>query len=151
MPMRSVWFYLNADVDTVANVLQRAGATRVEDAVGRVWWNYPTEDACIYLSCSAFDGASEDAEELAEFRAETKNARFTVGVHCDVSGRVPGDDEVRTLARALLRQWEGYAFDDFTWPHAWSLDAIEQDARHDGLRFFDYDGAFERMSAQRRG
>ena len=143
--MRSVWFYLRAELSLIETALQRAGAVRVgHDHI----WNYPAEDARLFISLGPFAGASDDPEELAEFRAATNNELFLSSVHVDVSGRVAGDDHVREIARVLLGAFEGYAFDDFTWPHAWSLDAIATNAVHDGLHFFDYVGSFERTRAK---
>lgn len=57
-------------------------------------------------------------------------------VIADVSGRVPGDTEVRSLLRAVLAEG-GVAVDDYS-SHPWTLDEVEAGwLLAEGRRFFD--------------
>ncbi len=60
-------------------------------------------------------------------------------VMADVSGRVPGDDEVREFAAFLLSEFRGVAWDDYSC-HCWTLVEIQSGTKADGHRFFDDSG-----------
>lgn len=62
-----------------------------------------------------------------------------VTVVADVSGRVPGDKDVRQFAELLLNEFRGVAWDDYT-DHCWTLHEIQTDAKVEGHSFFDYEG-----------
>jgi hypothetical protein len=59
-----------------------------------------------------------------------------------VSGRVPGDAEVRTFVLALLAKG-GVAVDDYS-SHCWTASEIAEGCKFNGLGFFDYRTSFER-------
>ena len=63
-------------------------------------------------------------------------------VVCDVSGRIPGDDEIRAFVLELLADG-GVAVDDYS-DHCWTAAEIAADHVVDGLRFFDYRTSYER-------
>ena len=61
----------------------------------------------------------------------------------DVSGRIPGDDEVREVTLALLaRSPRARAQDDHS-NHLWTRDEILSGATSEGHPFFDYRGWYE--------
>ena len=62
-----------------------------------------------------------------------------VTVMADVSGRVPGDDEVREFAAFLLSEFRGVDWDDYSC-HCWTLVEIQSGTKADGHPFFDYSG-----------
>jgi hypothetical protein len=68
-----------------------------------------------------------------------------VSVSADVSGRHPGDEQVRDFVYRLLSEFEGLAQDEYT--HGfWTLDDIRLErkrtsplsSKQDGYGFFDY-------------
>jgi hypothetical protein len=63
-------------------------------------------------------------------------------VSCDISGRIPGDTEIRAFVLELLAEG-GVAQDDYG-DHCWTAAEIAEDRVVDGLRFFDYRASFER-------
>ncbi len=64
-------------------------------------------------------------------------------VTVDVSGRVPGDREVREITLGLLRAVpEAVATDDFT-SHPWRREEVLNGARVQGHPFFDYQGWYD--------
>lgn len=66
----------------------------------------------------------------------------------NVSGNIAGNSEVRWLARCLLEEYPGFAFDGYLgYSHAWTLAELNRDEKFDGLGFFDYRGYFERARA----
>jgi hypothetical protein len=68
-------------------------------------------------------------------------------VSCDVSGRIPGDAEIRSLVLDLLADG-GVAVDDYS-DHCWTRAEIVEDRAVDGLRFFDYRADYERTRDDR--
>ena len=141
--MRSVWFALvGPAIGEVEKCLSRNGFEKLSSEAGR--WNYPPgSDAILYVSCGGYDWVQEwELEEEYQELLQAINGKVpTVHITADVSGRHPGDEEVRFLARVLLRNFEGYGFDDYlSYSHAWTLDEIESDVLVDGQPFFDYQG-----------
>jgi hypothetical protein len=127
-----VWFHLfDASPEAVGALLSEAGCQRVGDDS----WNYPAgPQAVVYISLN--QAGSFDPGSAITPGAQTE-------VLADVSGRVPGDDEVRFLAKLLLSCFRGIAFDDFmSDTHAWTLAEINAGKRFGGLAFFDYLGAY---------
>jgi hypothetical protein len=140
--MRSIWIALiGPAVSEVGDLLSASG---FEHSDGSNRWNYPGgESAALYVSCGDMSwvekyGLQEEWEELLE---ALEGEDPTVRVNADVSGRVPGDEEVRFLSTLLLGQFKGAAFDDwFSYSHAWSLSEIQEGTLVDGVHFFDYRG-----------
>ncbi|MDA0172155.1 hypothetical protein OJ998_23835 [Solirubrobacter taibaiensis] len=66
-------------------------------------------------------------------------------VTCDITGRIPGDEQIRAFVLALIEDG-GVAMDDYS-DHCWSADDIVSNRRVDGLKFFDYQLNYERLSA----
>jgi hypothetical protein len=139
--MRSVWFVL---MTTVSEVEACLAATDCERLTGRSgYWNYPIGlDAALYMTCHqyAYDKLPEEDADVLRW---TQGRVPAVEVFADVSGRIPGDTEVRFLAEVLLSRFEGFAFDDFLgYDHGWTLDEIRANVIVNGLGFFDYMGAY---------
>jgi hypothetical protein len=65
-----------------------------------------------------------------------------VSVVADVSGRNPGDVQVRSFIEAMLGQFEGLAQDDYTC-HCWTAEEVRSGCTVHGHAFFDYRGWFE--------
>ncbi len=65
--------------------------------------------------------------------------RPELSVVADVSGRVPGDVEVRAFVECLLTRFQGVADDEFA-EHCWTLSEIRSGAKVQGHHFFDYEG-----------
>jgi hypothetical protein len=145
--MRSVMIMiLDASLDDVAMALREASCSVTDDR-----WTYPGNlDAVLYGTCRPYN-LQEFPEDHADVLAHTAGRTPAVLVTFDVSGRVPGDAEVRYVARALLARFDGLAFDDFTWPeHGWTLAQIDSGHRANGLGFFDYRGYYERSKSRER-
>lgn len=145
--MRSIWFSLiGPDLAGVESRLQSHGLASLDGEPGH--FVYPSEDdPVLYVSCGGYDWVQEYGlqEEYDELLQAIGGGTPTVHVLAHVSGRVPGDQEVRFLARCLLGAFRGFAFDDFlSYSHAWTLAEIESGALVDGLGFFDYQGDFNR-------
>ncbi len=92
-------------------------------------------DPCLYIEIldpTKYAGWSEIAEVFG-------GRSFSVSVGADVSGRHPGDWEVREFVTILLRRFKGGAQDDYT-DNFWSLDEILAGELKEGHPFFDYAG-----------
>ena len=84
-------------------------------------------------------------DEYEELLVAIGGQKPSVGLSVDVSGRHPGDDEVRLISQFLLNRFKGFAFDDYlAYSHAWTLEEILSGVKVNGLHFFDYQGYFEK-------
>jgi hypothetical protein len=92
----------------------------------------------------------EPAWERAELAAVARVVGDRTGlVHIDVSGRVPGDDEVRSVTLSLLGLVPpARAQDDHT-GHLWTAEEIASGNLVEGHPFFDYDGWYEARKRSR--
>lgn len=140
--MRSIWFsLLGARVPEVEAELLRHGFVH-PDGVGEL--RYPSaHDPTLYVKCEGYEWVERYGlqDEYAELLQAIGGREPTAHVGVDVSGRIPGDVEVRQLAAILLRKFDGFVFDGFlSYAHAWTLSEIEQETVYDGLKFFDYLG-----------
>ena len=73
--------------------------------------------------------------------------RPTVSLSIGVSGRHPGDAEVRAFVTRVLESFTaGVVEDDFSSPHYWSLKEIQEGTSVNGFKFFDYRATSERQS-----
>lgn len=145
--MRSVWFSIvGPSVSEVERWLQRHGVAPVEGRAGQL--TYPSgEEPVLYVSCEDYQWMQKYdlQEEYDELLRAIGGAIPTVHVTAHVSGRAPGEEQVRFLARCLLDRFRGFAFDDFlSYSHAWTLAEIEGGVFVDGLSFFDCQGHFNR-------
>src|SRR5262245_40925509 len=110
---------LSAAIDAVETCLARAGFEQLSGDPRR--WNYPGgTDVVLYVSCKPYSW-DQFPEDHADILRCTSGISPTVEVQADVSGRVPGDQEVRFLAETLLSRFDGFAFDDFlSLAHGWT-------------------------------
>ena len=133
--MRSVIVHLRDTTEQeVAGFLQRTYPFQQ----GPPWIAHVAGDACLYIDFYR-DGPSEHEPKewagiLASFGGEP-----SVSVGADVSGRHPGDEQVRDFVGALLGRFGGAAQDDYT-NHLWSLEEIVTGHHVQGHAFFDYLG-----------
>jgi hypothetical protein len=65
------------------------------------------------------------------------------GVTCDITGRIPGDEQIRAFVLALLADG-GVAMDEYS-DHCWTASDITQGRRVDDLTFFDYQTNYQRL------
>ena len=149
--MRSVWFSLvgPSPADVVA-CLQRHGFHTIDfKPTSATELRHPTMDG-LFLSCGDYldEICVGLPDEFQELQQAIGGLTPTTHVGVDVSGNIAGDSEVRWLARCLLEEYAGFAFDDYLgYTHAWTLAEIDRDEKFDGLGFFDYRGYFERTKA----
>ncbi|WP_431477704.1 hypothetical protein [Massilia eburnea] len=148
--MRSIWFSLiDPSVAEVCATLESAGFHPFPEIVGV--FRYPHLDQPgLFIQCEDYQWVErlDLHEEYDELVLAIGGAKPSVYVLVDVSQHIPGDSEVRDIARCLLQSYSGYAFDDFlSYSHAWTLQEIEENASFNGLYFFDYEGHY-RLSRQ---
>ena len=133
--MRSVAFHLiNTTKGDVARFLD-------EVAVPIGWvvqWNFPRASETIYVRF--YDELEDEGQDddLATLKGTLGRFR-EVSVIADVSGRIPGDTEVKALAGLLLGGFNGVAEDGYT-DHCWTLAEIRSGVQARGHEFFDYNG-----------
>ncbi|RYD92201.1 MAG: hypothetical protein EOP50_13065 [Sphingobacteriales bacterium] len=141
--MRSIWFALiGPSIAEVEEALEACAFLRTPGLPNE--FRHPSiDEPNLYVRCTDYQWVEEYElhEEYAELLEAIGEATPTVYVGADVSGRIPGDSEVRLLAQCLLKKFPGFAFDDFlAYSHAWTLQEIEGDAVFGQLHFFDYKG-----------
>jgi len=134
--MRSVLFHL-------IGVTRQVAAERISALAkpnGPEGWCLPRGSSAIVLYLGFDDDFLAEAQP-ADLEALTVSLGMmpTVTVMVDVSGRVPGDVEVRKFAAFMLSEFHGVAQDDYTC-HCWTLSEIQSGATVEGHTFFDYDG-----------
>ena len=141
--MRTVWFALIGptivEVTRLLSNVYREG--EVHNFIG------PSDNEVLFIDVYAF-GSNQEVqakEDSAELIAALHGATPTVQVVAEVSGRAPGDAEVKALAKLLLGEFVGFAFDDFVaYKHAWSLAEVLDGYKFDGMHFFDYNEMYAR-------
>ena len=146
--MRSVWFSLvgPSPAEVIACLHRHGFHTIGSTRRGRTQLRHPTVDG-LYVSCGNYldDLWVALHDEFQELQQAIGGLTPTTEVTADVSGNIAGDSEVRWLARCLLEEYAGFAFDDYlSYTHAWTLSEINKEEKFDGLGFFDYRGQFER-------
>ena len=108
-------------------------------AKGACSWLYPdSERAVMYVDFYRdlnSEGEVEDYFALLDCLGEEPNV--CAGV--DISGRFPGDAEVRAFVCQLLNAFSGIAQDEYT-NHCWTCEQIQQNILVQGHGFFDYKG-----------
>jgi hypothetical protein len=134
--MRSVFFHLIGV--TRQEVAARLSALATPN--GSESWYLPRGASAPVLYLCFYDDLLAEAEpgDLESLNASL-GVMPAVTVMVDVSGRVPGDVEVREFAAWMLTQFRGVAWDDYT-RHCWTLSEIQSGTKADGHTFFDYDG-----------
>jgi len=142
---------MSTSVPDVESELRRYGFVHPD---GLEELRYPSVDEPkLYVTCEGYEWVEEYdlQDEYAELLRAIGGREPTVHVGVDVSGRIPGDAEVREIARILLRRFDGFAFDDFlSYAHAWTLVEIENNETFNGLNFFDYSGHWKLMKKSSR-
>jgi hypothetical protein len=131
--MRSVFIHLATTTETeVAAFLDSAFTQQA----GRQWISAIDGDACLYIDFYRDHAAESEPDDHAAL-LRVFGGRAPVSVIADVSGRWPGDDQVRELVRRLLERFAGFAQDDYS-ARLWSLEEVLSHADVDGHPFFDY-------------
>lgn len=129
--MRSiVLHFADSSEAQIAESLRRLGALEQNGAP----WIYPARgEPVLYINwCKDYDEITVPGWRALEQELGTGPE---VSVIADVSGRVPGEAEVRTFVLHLLRAHRGAAQDDHS-EHVWSVAELEADAVVAGRRFF---------------
>jgi hypothetical protein len=139
--VRSVFVFPSADLEHVEHrvtQLASGGRGRLDEP-----WVISTAEATPALYVSLQSVADDRAPLFGDWdTSAVEELEATLGhrpewaVACDVSGRIPGDDEIRALVVELLADG-GVAVDDYS-DHCWTAEEIADGRRVDGLAFFDY-------------
>lgn len=116
---------------------------------GSQWIHTVDGDPCLYIWIHPDLEDDCEPEEFADL-LDSLGGKPTVTVIANVSGRHPGDMQVREFVSKLLTKFKGLASDDFT-EGFWTLDDILSGETkpyrwQDGKRvrtFFDYRGECE--------
>lgn len=133
--MRSVFFHLiGVTRQVVTDRLSSLATPNGEES-----WYLPRGSSTPVLYLCFYDDLLTEAEP-ADVDALTASLGMmpAVTVMVNVSGRVPGDVEVREFAALMLTEFRGVAWDDYTC-YCWTLSEIQSGAKADGHTFFDYD------------
>jgi len=88
------------------------------------------------------DGLREFEPQNWAALVETVGDEPAISLIVDVSGRHPGDRQLREFASAVLSEFDGFAQDDYT-EHCWTLKEIVSGHEEEGHPFFDYLGWYK--------
>ena len=141
--MRSVLVHLkNATEQQVAEFL----TAHYTSYAGASWTQDVANDPCLYVEIYRDLVGEAEPQDIAALKSML-GASPSVSIIVDVSGRYPGDQQVREFVSALLSEFSGVAGDGYT-EGFWTLDEILADrkrpaknalaGRPDGHHFFDY-------------
>jgi len=136
------------DAGTAAVAGHLNGMARMVRSTPTEWTFLVQDDVVLYVHLHEYE--DYDPDELREVAGAAGRMPST-GVMIDISGRHPGDEEVRKTVLSLLGAFDGRASDDYT-SHAWTLDEIRAGGHVQGHPFFDYRGwhtDYERQKANR--
>jgi hypothetical protein len=144
--MRNVFVFPRADLQRTTEQLRRV-AREEHDGEWFIAAANGSDPTAIYVR---IDSVRDDAAPLYcdwdPFAMNTLKAALGNlpgwSVTCDISGRSPGDAEIRALVLELLAEG-GVAVDDYS-DHPWTAAEIAEDREVDGLRFFDYRASLTR-------
>lgn len=78
---------------------------------------------------------------------ESLGGEPAVSLIVDISGRHPGDKELREFVSAVLSKFDGFAQHEYT-NHCWTLPEIVSGHQEEGHPFFDYLGWHTRRQSQ---
>ena len=147
--VRSVFVFPEADLDWV-----RAQLRRVARQESNEEWVVDSTDGSPVIYVQVERTTDDRAPLYCDWEPDAvEGLRLALGripewcITGDVSGRVPGDAEVRTFVLALLTKG-GVAVDDHS-SHCWTASEIAEGRESDGLRFFDYRTSFQRSRCDR--
>jgi hypothetical protein len=133
--MRSIFIHLrDVSEDEVAAFLTRSYPLQP----GPPWILDKSRDPVLYID---FYRDLDHEFEIEDWLAvcESLGGSPTVSLVADVSGRYPGDEEVRSFVSLLLGAFEGVAQDDYS-PHCWTREQVMTGHAVQGHPFFDYNG-----------
>jgi hypothetical protein len=98
-------------------------------------------DGSVYIGF--YDDAEVEFEpELLERLRALSGRKEVVAVMADISGRIPGDQEVMSFCSQVLGDFSGWAMDDYS-SHLWSIEEIRSKSLNAGHPFFDYRGWYD--------
>ncbi|MDQ4124211.1 MAG: hypothetical protein M3134_01240 [Actinomycetota bacterium] len=145
--MRTVFVFPETDLASVRQRITDLARQGQDDRWVVDVGGAPEDAPALYVS---IDATADDVAPLfsdwepsaVEHLTASLGHRPDWAVVCDVSGRIPGDEEIRAFVLELLAEG-GVAMDDYS-DHCWTAAEIAEDRAADGLRFFDYRTSFER-------
>jgi len=136
--VRSIIVHLrNATEPEVAKFLAETYPTQK----GPPWICEINGDACLHIDVYR-DGLLEYGIEGLQELKQSLGYTPTVSIGADVSGRHPGDDQVRSFVSTILKKFEGRARDDYS-DHCWTIEEILSGHLAYGHPFFDYRGWYD--------
>ena len=131
--MRSVTVHLYSTTEeAVVRLLQRTYPSQQ----GPPWVATIEGDPCLYIHLYRGRGADYEVEEWAAV-TQLCGGEPSVSVTADISGRHPGDEQVRQFVITLLGTFGGAAQDEYS-NHLWALEDVATNRRVHGHPFFDY-------------
>ncbi|HWE97357.1 MAG TPA: hypothetical protein VG269_25590 [Tepidisphaeraceae bacterium] len=136
--MRSIYLIL---FDTSVKLVEHHLDQRHPRCGDRWLLNAREGDPVLYIGLDPIESVLVSPEEQLRILDAAGGRTFSL-VTVDVSGRHPGNDEVRALIEELLAAFDGLVFDDYT-DHPWSLHEIRVNVHKDGHPFFDYTGWYD--------
>jgi hypothetical protein len=95
-------------------------------------------DPVLYIDFYRDMDAEFEADDIRGL-VDCLQARPSISVVADVSGRHCGDEEVRQFTGALLGAFDGIAQDGYT-NHCWTREQVMSGHKVQGHAFFDYNG-----------
>ncbi len=98
------------------------------------WVLTQKDDPVLYVSIYRDMNTEFEVEQWFAL-VECLGAEPSVSVAADVSGRHPGDEQVREFVCSLLAAFDGVTQDDYT-GHCWTLPEIESGAQAEGHPYF---------------
>jgi len=105
-------------------------------------WRYPPASSTPVLYIGFYEDYEREFEPDELRQLQTALGKMPdVIVIANVSGRTPGDAEVRQFVECLLDTFHGVAQDEYS-GHCWTLAEIRSCATIQGHSFFDYEGWF---------
>ena len=133
--MRSIFLHLRGATKAEVNhLLQRICRT----GKGPEWVFDVGGESYLYIDFY-LDGRREFEPEDWAALVESLGGDPAVSLIVDISGRHPGDRELKEFVSAVLSKFDGFAQDEYT-THCWTLQEIASGHQEEGHPFFDYLG-----------
>jgi hypothetical protein len=141
--VRTIFLHLReATEEQVASFLTEAFPSQN----GPPWILAVGDDPCLYVDFRRNWQAESEPEEIECLRAVLGGGP-SVSLSADVSGRHPGDAEVRNFVSQVLSEFDGVAEDEYTegfWTKAEIVAEVRKSSnlpgRRERLTFFDHQG-----------